>query len=120
LERRSGATFEADKTAVIHFTRNMVKTDRTRFVIKGREIEPKSSVKVLGLVTDTTLRYKEHIRETARKGTAATMQLRRLGMLPPWTARQLFVSTVAPTMDHACSAWAHACGNKEMSVLNRA
>jgi ribonuclease HI len=119
-ERRSGATFEADKTAVIHFTRNMVKTDRTRFAIKGREIEPKSSVKVLGLVMDTALRYKEHIRETARKGTAAAMQLRRLGMLPPRTARQLFVSTVAPTMDHACNAWVHACGNKEMSALNKA
>ncbi|KAH8747042.1 hypothetical protein F5883DRAFT_584699 [Diaporthe sp. PMI_573] len=30
-------------------------------------------------------------------------------MLSPRTARQLFVATVAPTMDYASSVWAHSC-----------
>jgi hypothetical protein len=41
-------------------------------------------------------------------------------MLSPQTARQLFTATVAPTMDYASTVWAHACGIRELSWLNRA
>jgi hypothetical protein len=34
-ERRSGATFEAEKTAIIHFTRKDYKTNSEPFIIKG-------------------------------------------------------------------------------------
>ncbi|XP_044714452.1 reverse transcriptase (RNA-dependent DNA polymerase) domain-containing protein [Hirsutella rhossiliensis] len=49
-ERCSGATFEADKTTVIHFTRAMERTCDTPFMTKGQEVIPKSSVKLLGVV----------------------------------------------------------------------
>lgn len=62
---------------------------------------------------DAELRYKEHMANAATKGLAAAMCLRRLKMLPPQTARQLFTATVAPAMDYASTVWAHACGVKQ-------
>jgi ribonuclease HI len=118
-ERRSGATFEADKTAVIHFTRKAYKADSEPFVIKGQRVEPKSHVKVLGVVMDTKLRYREHIARAASKGLKAAMELRRLRGLSPLTARQLFTSMVAPVVDYACSVWMHECNWKVAPAINR-
>ncbi|KAM4061874.1 reverse transcriptase (RNA-dependent DNA polymerase) [Hirsutella rhossiliensis] len=60
-EKRSGATFERN------------------------DVKPKDNVKLLGVIMDQALRFKEHI----------------AGMASPRTARQLFTATVAPTMDYA-------------------
>lgn len=97
-ERRSGATFEAEKTAIIHFTRKLYKSDSELFTIKGQNVQPKDHVKILGVVMDAKLKYKEHIARAASKGLEATMELRRLRGLSPSTARQLFTSTVAMTI----------------------
>jgi ribonuclease HI len=48
------------------------------------------------------------------------LALKRLKMLSPQTARQLFVATVAPVMDYAANVWMHACGEKVLGWLNRA
>ena len=119
-ERRSGATFEADKTTVVHFTRNTERNNDRPFFIKGKEVKPKESAKILGVVMDAGLRYKEHMARAAAKGLNAAMCLRRLKMLSPRTARQLFTATVAPVMDYASIVWMHARGVRETSWLNRA
>jgi len=69
---------------------------------------------------DCELRYKQYIARTAAKGLVAALALRRLKMLSPRIARQLFVATVAPVMDYAANVWMHACGEKALSWLNRA
>ncbi|EGU72281.1 hypothetical protein FOXB_17211 [Fusarium oxysporum f. sp. conglutinans Fo5176] len=99
-ERRSGATFEEDKTVIIHFTRHPERTDESPYTIKGQALIPKKSGEILGLMMDSELRYEEHIKEAATRGLRAAMCLRRLKMLTPRMARQLFVATVAPTMDY--------------------
>ncbi|KAM4056517.1 endonuclease-reverse transcriptase domain-containing protein [Hirsutella rhossiliensis] len=104
-EKRSGATFEADKTSVIHFTRIAERDTDEPLTVKGKEIKPEKSVKLLGVVMDKALRFKEHIARAAAKGLAAAMCLKRLKMALPRTARQLFVATVAPTMDYASNVW---------------
>jgi hypothetical protein len=53
-KRRSGATFEAEKTAIIHFTRRPYKSDSEPFTIKGQTVHPKDHVKVLGMVGSIT------------------------------------------------------------------
>ncbi|XP_044714755.1 endonuclease-reverse transcriptase domain-containing protein [Hirsutella rhossiliensis] len=73
-EKRSGATFEGDKTTIIHFTRMAERSSSSPFVIKGRTIWPQENAKVLGVVMDAKLRYKEHM---------------------------LFTAAVAPAMDYA-------------------
>lgn len=118
-ERRSGATFEADKTAIIHFAPKMRKLDHEPFIIKGKTVVPKDRVKILGVLMDTRLKYKEHIARAASKGLEAAMELRRLRGLSPATARQLFTSTVAPVVDHASNVWMHACKDKAMGPINR-
>ncbi|KAJ5449492.1 uncharacterized protein N7458_005941 [Penicillium daleae] len=102
-EKRSGATFEADKTAIIHFAPKAYKSDQGPFTIKGQTVEPKDHVKILGVLMDARLKYKEHIARAASKGLEAAMELRRLRGLSPATARQLFTSTVAPVVDYASS-----------------
>ncbi|KAJ0132998.1 C2H2 type master regulator of conidiophore development brlA [Fusarium oxysporum f. sp. albedinis] len=119
-ERRSGATFECDKTTVVHFTRVTERTSHRPFMIKGEEVKPKQEAKILGVVMDTKLRFREHMARAATKCLSAAMCLRRLKMLPPLTARQLFVATVAPAMDYASVVWSHARGERELRWLNGA
>jgi ribonuclease HI len=118
-ERRSGATFEAEKTAIIHFAPKMRKSDHEPFTIKGQTVVPQDHVKILGLLMDARLKYKEHMARAASKGLEAAMELRRLRGLSPPTARQLFTSTVAPVVDYASNVWMHACKDKVMGPINR-
>jgi hypothetical protein len=89
-------------------------------MIKGQRIIPKKSGKILGLVMDSELRYEEHMAKAAARGLRAAMCLRRLKMLTPRTARQLFVATVAPTMDYASNVWSHRHGWRVTRWLNEA
>ncbi|KAJ6118433.1 hypothetical protein N7471_013900 [Penicillium samsonianum] len=118
-ESRSGATFEAEKTAIIHFAPKTYKLEQEPFIIKGQSVEPKEKVKILGVLMDTRLKYKEHIARAASKGLEAAMELRRLRGLSPATARQLFSSTVAPVVDYASNVWMHAFKNQNMGTINR-
>ncbi|OBS15371.1 hypothetical protein FPOA_13812 [Fusarium poae] len=74
-ERRSGATFEEDKTVIIHFTRHPERTDENPYMIKGQRIIPKKSGKILGLVMDSELRYEEHMAKAAARGLRAARWL---------------------------------------------
>ncbi|CAG7972326.1 unnamed protein product [Penicillium salamii] len=97
----------------------MRKSDHSPFTIKGQTVVPKDLVKILGVLMDTRLKYKEHIARAASKGLEAVMELRRLRGLSPATARQLFASTVAPVVDYASNVWMHACNDKAMGPINR-
>ena len=118
-ENRSGATFEAEKTAIIHFTKKPYKSTTDAFTIKGQCVEPKSYVKVLGVLTDDKLKYREHVARAASKGLEAAMQLRRLRGLSPATARQMFTSTVAPVVDYASNVWMHVYKDRVIGSINR-
>ena len=54
-EESSGATFQPDKTAFIHFTRNLNKLEMTPspLTIRGCPVYPAETVKVLGVVLET-------------------------------------------------------------------
>jgi hypothetical protein len=118
-EKRSGATFEGDKTTLVHFTRNPNRTSTAPIIIKGEVVTPKETAKILGVIMDSKLRYKQHIARAATNGLLAAMALKRLRMVSPSTARQLFAATVAPVVDYASNIWMHACGNAAMESLNR-
>lgn len=55
-ERRSGATFEADKTAITRVTRKAKRTDLEPYTIKEHMVHPKEHVKILGVIVDTRLK----------------------------------------------------------------
>ena len=118
-ERRSGATFEAEKTAIIHFTRKPHKSNAEPFNIKGQDVLPKTHVKILGVIMDAKIKYKEHIARASSKGLEAALELKRLRGLSPATARQLFTSMVVPVMDYASNVWMHAFTNRLKGPINR-
>jgi hypothetical protein len=118
-EERSGATFESDKTVIVHFTRRSDRASISPFTIKGEAIVPRDTAKILGVVMDTQLRYKQHIAKATTKGLLAALALKRLRLVSPSTARQLFGATVAPVVDYASNVWMHACGCKGMTLMNR-
>ena len=80
--RRSSVTFKAEKTAIIHFTCKSYKTDSEPFTIKGQTVQPKDHVKILGVVMDAKLKYKEHIARATSKGLEAALELKRLRVCP--------------------------------------
>jgi hypothetical protein len=95
------------------------KSEQEPFTIKGEAVEPKGHVKILGVLMDTRLKYKEHIARAASKGLDAAMELRRLRGLSPSTAWQLFISTVTPVVDYASNVWMHAFKDKAVGPINR-
>ena len=119
-EKSSGATFEISKTALVHFTRTESRSSPAPISIRGVMIPPKSEAKILGVLMDSGLRYRTHIARTANKGLSAALALKRLRMLSPASARQLFNATVAPVLDYASNVWMHAVHESAMSLLNRA
>ena len=106
-EESRGATFQPEKTAFIHFTRNKKRLDETPvpLIVRDCPVRPSDSVKVLGVILDQELRYKHHMARVAKRGTRAVMALKRLKALRPSTARQLFATTVVPTVDYASFIW---------------
>lgn len=62
---------------------------------------PKEHIKILGVLMDTRLKYKEYMARAASKGLEVAIELRRLRGLSLATARQLFISTVALVIDYA-------------------
>ncbi|KAF5973447.1 reverse transcriptase [Fusarium coicis] len=104
----------------MHFTRVINRTSRMPFTIKGDVIRPKQKAKILGVIMDAELRFKKHMAEAATRGLTTAICLKRLKMVSPRTARQLFTATVAPAMDYASVMWSHARGERELSWFNRA
>ena len=70
-ERRSGATFEGEKTSLVHFTRNIKKQSTTPIIIEGVDVVPKDEMKVLGVTLDSALQFNNHIKNASSKGLKA-------------------------------------------------
>jgi hypothetical protein len=102
-EKESGAVFEASKTAFVHFTRynDLLRDSDMPLCFKGDQIQPSQSIKVLCVILDQGLQYKEHLAGKAEKALKAALTLERLQVLNPSTMRQLHTATVAPVMDYA-------------------
>jgi len=67
--RQSGATFKADKTSLIHFTKR-AGADNTRAVqFNSTAILPQQSIKVLSVTLDKKLAMDEHLSQVINKGT---------------------------------------------------
>jgi hypothetical protein len=77
-EKRSGATFEAEKTAIIHFAPKAHKSDLGLFTIKGETVKPRDYINIFSVIIYTILKYKEYIARVASKGLDLAIELRRL------------------------------------------
>jgi len=103
--KESGATFEADKTSLIHFTKKPRPAGPEPVWFDGNRIYPKGAVKVLGVILDERLGMKEHIARVTQKGTRACLELQALKGMRPAQMRQLYRTCVTPITDYAASVW---------------
>ena len=115
----SGATFEADKTAFIHFTRAASKWSEDPLVVKENEVHPQREVKILGVVLDHELRFQQHAARAAKRGVAAALALKRIKGMTAKVARQLFTATVAPTCDYASPIWSNKVTTRARRMLEQ-
>ncbi|KAM4061064.1 reverse transcriptase (RNA-dependent DNA polymerase) [Hirsutella rhossiliensis] len=83
----TGPTAESNREGIQSIIDDALEWEK-RSGATGNDVKPKDNVKLLGVIMDQALRFKEHI----------------AGMASPRTARQLFTATVAPTMDYASNA----------------
>jgi hypothetical protein len=105
--RESGAVFEAQKTAFIHFVRPL-QPDRgptNHLVFGNKTIAPKQSVKILGVTLDSGLSMSEHVSKAVSKAIGKCMALRKIRGVRPAQMRQMYMAAVVPTMDYAASTW---------------
>jgi len=91
------------KTAFIHFTWNSSQSADESITVEGQEVRPTSSVKILGSIMGSRLRYHEHIARATTRSLQATMALKQLRGLSPSMSRKLFNATIAPVVDFASS-----------------
>lgn len=104
--RKSGVTFEAEKTKLIHFTRAIARDDMPPQVLRfqGREIHPSNTVKILGVVLDKKLKMEDHIAKATTKAFKQCLAIKRLKGVRPRAMRQLYNAIVVPIIDYAASA----------------
>lgn len=114
---QSGATFEAQKTTFIHFTKRKTLRQLPALPLKigQQEVATSTTAKILGVILDQELRFKEHVGRITKRGIKAVQALARLKGLTSQTARQLYNALVVPRITYAASAWASINKNMEIS-----
>ncbi len=76
------------------------------FFMNGLVISAQPGIKILGVILDQELRYKDHVANAVKRGMKAALALKLLRNLKPETARKLFNATMVPVLDYAAVIWA--------------
>jgi hypothetical protein len=84
--------------------------------IGTQEISPCTSAKILGIILDQELRFKEHVGRTTKRGINAIQALARLKGITPRMARQLYSALITPTIIYAASAWVPINKNSDIPL----
>jgi hypothetical protein len=103
--KQTGSCFAAEKTELIHFTRKKSEQTKGKLVIQGATIEPSATAKLLGVVCDRELRWKEHVQQAVNRATKVNIALAGLRHLRPSQMRQVYQACVTPIMDYASTVW---------------
>ncbi|CEJ62645.1 Putative Reverse transcriptase [Penicillium brasilianum] len=73
--RRTGSSFAAEKTELIHLTRRRSEQLQGQVVMNGNTIEPSAKAKLLGVIFDHELRWKEHVQQAIKRATKVAIAL---------------------------------------------
>ena len=99
--RRTGSCFAAEKTELIHLTRKKGEHREGQIIFDGTDVKPSPTAKLLGVVFDQRLRWKEHVQQVIKRATKTAIALSRLRHLRPEQIRQLYQACIAPIVDYA-------------------
>ncbi len=103
----SGATFEPDKTTLLHFTRSTTGIQQPFQALRVGEafVAPSKTARLLGVIFDGQLKFTEHLARASTRGWKSVQALLRLKGVIPRTARQLYKATVTSRTDYAAAVW---------------
>jgi hypothetical protein len=73
--------------------------------MKGKTVEPSSTAKLLGVIFDHELRWKDHVQQAIKRAIKVSIALGRLRYLRPEQMRQLYQACVTPAVDYASTVW---------------
>ncbi|KAI2700824.1 hypothetical protein CBS147333_9726 [Penicillium roqueforti] len=79
-----------EKTELIHITRKRKEQSQSQLIINGNTIKPSTTAKLLGIIFDHKLRWKEHVQQAVKRATKVNIALRGLRQLRPEQMRQLY------------------------------
>jgi ribonuclease HI len=116
---QTGSTFETGKTELIHFTRARSKQVNTSIEMDGQVIAPSESVKLLGVMFDTELRWRAHAQRISKRATSTCIGISRLRHLRPKQMRQLYQACVVPKLDYASTVWYRQGRVWQTSILRK-
>ncbi|KAI3093180.1 hypothetical protein CBS147333_10127 [Penicillium roqueforti] len=103
--RRTGSCFAAEKTELIHITRKRKEQSQGHLVMNGNTIKTSTTAKLLGVMFDHELRWKEHVQQAVKRATKVNIALGGLRQLRPEQMRQLYEACVTPVVDYASTVW---------------
>ncbi|OQE09663.1 hypothetical protein PENFLA_c105G04679 [Penicillium flavigenum] len=73
--------------------------------MNGKAITPSTTAKLLGVIFDHELRWKEHVQQVVKRATKVNIALGGLRQLRPEQMRQLYEACVAPVVEYASTVW---------------
>ena len=97
--KRTGSCFAVKKTELIHITRRKGEHTKGQIVMQGTTIRPSATAKLLGVVFDQELRWKQHVQQAIKRATKVNIAIGGLRHLRPAQMRQLYQTCVTPVMD---------------------
>lgn len=103
--RRTGSCFAAEKTELIHLTRKKSEQLQGQVVMSGKTVKPSPTAKLLGVIFDQELRWKEHVQQAIKRATKVAIALAGLRHLRPEGMRQIYRACVTPVVDYASTVW---------------
>jgi hypothetical protein len=103
--QRTGSRFTEKKTELIHLTRKRSEQLQGHVIINGRTVESSPTAKLLGVIFDQELRWKEHIQQAIKRATKVSIALGGLRHLRPEQMHQLYRACVTPVVDYASTVW---------------
>ncbi|KAI3047626.1 hypothetical protein CBS147353_11740 [Aspergillus niger] len=122
--RRTGSCFATEKTELIHLTRNKREQNKGEIIMNGKVIKPSAAVKLLGVIFDRELRWKEHVQQVLKRATQVNIALGGLRHLRPEQMRQLYQACVVPVVDYASTVWHNPLKDKthlrQLATIQRA
>ncbi len=109
-------SLNASKTILMVFSRRSIPLSGLSIVIEGHQILPSRTTKLLGVILDQHLKWKDHIDEREQKFKRVIHRVRRhLGRtwgLSRHRLRTIYTAVAEPTLLYACSIWASVVQTK--------
>jgi ribonuclease HI len=107
-----GLRFDLPKFQLVHFVsprRHSTHYHPIPLKIGDIVIQPEQTAKLLGVILDHKLSFRNHVELAQRRGTKAVLALSRISSptfgLPHSYTRQLFQTVVVPRMEYALPVW---------------